>query len=251
MCSQLISRKKRRESEDPADKTTDVQTTSPSTKGKGRIAVILTVVSIVFTAATIIGIILMREFFSDAEKIHRIIGDHYVLGAFIMISVSAVQVIVAFIPGELVEIASGYIFGTIPGTLLVLVGVTIGSVCAMLLSRKFGIKLVRTFYPNEDINSLPILRNKKERNILTFIIFLIPGTPKDMLTYVIGLTDMKIWQYLLLTTFARIPSIISSAAGGNAVGEAKFASSVFIFSLIAICSIIGVLIYKKIKAKKN
>lgn len=220
-------------------------------KKKVNIALMLTLISVLFCVFTVIGFILMKKYFSDAEYIRTIIGDHYVLGAIIMVLVTAIQVVVAFIPGELVEIAAGYIFGTYMGTALVLIGAVLGSVCAILLTRKFGIKLFRVFYPDEDINNLPLLRDKKERNLLTFLLFLIPGTPKDMLTYVIGLTDMKIWQYLLLTTFARIPSIISSAAGGNAVGESKIMAAIYIFAAIAVVSIIGLIIYKNIKNKRK
>lgn len=230
-------------------KTPEVKKTKINNQ-KGLAALILGIVSVVFCAATAVGILFMREYFSDAEYIRELIGENYALGALAMILITALQVVVAFVPGELVEIAAGYIFGVIPGTLLVLTGAVIGSICAILLTRKFGMKLVRTFYPNEDINSLPILRNKKERNTLTFLLYLIPGTPKDMLTYVIGLTDMKIWQYLLLTTFARIPSVISSAAGGDAVGESNFLTALYIFAAIAVVSIIGVVIYRSIKAKK-
>ena len=224
----------------------------PSSKKKRlNAALVLTIVSVLFCIFTVVGFILMRKYFSDAEYIRKIIGNNYALGAFVMVIVTAIQVVVAFIPGELVEIAAGYIFGTYMGTALVLTGAVLGSICAILLTRKFGIKLFRVFYPDEDINSLPLLRDKKERNILTFLLFLIPGTPKDMLTYVIGLTDMKIWMYLLLTTFARIPSIISSAAGGNAVGESKILTAVYIFAAIAVVSIIGLIIYKNIKNKKK
>jgi len=168
-----------------------------------------------------------------------------------MVLITALQVIVAFVPGELVEIGAGLVFGTVVGAILVLVGAIIGSVVAILLTRKFGLKLVKTFFPDTDINSLPLLNNPKERNFLTFVLFLIPGTPKDMLTYVVGLTDMKIWQYILLTTFARIPSIISSTAGGDAFGSSKIMTAIYIFAGIAAVSLIGYVIYQNITKKKS
>jgi uncharacterized membrane protein YdjX (TVP38/TMEM64 family) len=226
--------------------------TAPITekKTKLRAAGVLGIISFLFVAATVVGVILMWEYFSDATAIRDAVGENYLLGALIMILVTAAQVVVAFIPGELVEIAAGLIFGTVPGTLLVLAGAVLGSVVAILLTRKLGLKLFKTFFPDVDPNSLPILNDSKQRNLLTFLLFLIPGTPKDMLTYVIGLTDMKIWQYLLLTTFARIPSIISSTAGGDAFGSSELMTAVYIFASIATVSLVGYVMYGKITKKK-
>ncbi len=223
--------------------------TAPSRKVT--LALILSIFSVLITVCTVVGILLIRKYFADTAQIKAYIDEHYLLGSLIMIAVTAIQVIIAFIPGELVEIAAGFAFGTIPGLILVLVGNIIGSLCAILLTRKFGIRLIKLFYPNEDINSLPILNNPKKRNALTFLLFLIPGTPKDMLTYVIGLTDMKIYQYLLLTTFAKIPSIVSSTAGGHAFGDNKIMLAIYIFAGIAILSIIGLTIYNGMKGKEK
>lgn len=218
---------------------------------KVKVAAIFSAISALFVVATVLGVIFMWEYFSDAEQIREAVGENYVLGAIAMVLITALQVIVAFVPGELVEIGAGLVFGTVVGAILVLIGAIIGSVVAILLTRKFGLKLVKTFFPDTDINSLPLLNNPKERNFLTFVLFLIPGTPKDMLTYVVGLTDMKIWQYILLTTFARIPSIISSTAGGDAFGSSKIMTAIYIFAGIAAVSLIGYVIYQNITKKKS
>lgn len=221
-----------------------------SKRTKIRAATVLSIISALFVVATVIGVILMNEYFADASAIREAVGKNYLLGAVIMIVVTALQVVIAFIPGELVEIAAGYVFGGLWGTVFVLVGAILGSVIAILLTRRFGLKLFYTFFPDTNPNSLPILNNPTQRNTMTFLLFLIPGTPKDMLTYVVGLTDMKIWQYLLLTTFARIPSIVSSTIGGDALGSAKIMTAIYIFAAIAAVSLIGYVIYGKITKNK-
>ena len=215
------------------------------------LALFLSVFSALLAICTAVGVLLINKYFSDKNVIKAFIDEHYFLGCLIMIAVTAIQVIIAFIPGELVEIAAGYAFGTVGGLILVLIGNVLGSVIAILMTKKFGLKLFRKFYPDEDINALPILNKPKRRNILTFLLFLIPGTPKDMLTYVVGLTDMEIWQYLLLTTFAKIPSIVSSTAGGNAFSDNKILLALYIFAGIGILSIIGLTVYNSMKEKKK
>lgn len=225
---------------------TESATPKVSKGTKVQAATILSIVSALFVAATVVGVILMRQYFTDAGPIRALVEQNYLLGALIMILVTALQVVIAFIPGELVEVAAGYVFGGLWGTIYVLIGAILGSVVAILLTRKFGLKLFYTFFPDTDPNSLPILNNPVQRNSLTFLLFLIPGTPKDMLSYVVGLTDMKIWQYLLLTSFARIPSIISSTIAGNELGESRLMVAIYIFAGIAIVSLIGYVIYGRI-----
>lgn len=221
------------------------------TPERKRASVILGVVSAILLVLTVFLIIIFREYLTDTERVRSFIERHYVVGTLIMIGLCAVQVIVALVPGELVEIAAGYAFGAWGGMLVCLVGATIGSILVLLLVRKFGRKFVYTFYPKEKMDSIKWLKNKRRRNSLTFILFLIPGTPKDLLTYAIGLTDMSIPTYILLTTAARFPSLITSTMGGSAVGNQNYTSAVIIFTITAAISIIGLIIYNVIDKKHS
>lgn len=220
---------------------------------KSKASIILSVVSAVFLALTALGVWLMREYLADPEFVREAIGEHYFLGAVAMILICTVQVVVALIPGEVVEIAAGYVFGSWVGSLLCLVGIVLGSCTTILLVRRFGSKLVYAFYPKEKIDALPIIRDPAKRNLLTFILFVIPGTPKDLFTYAIGLTDMSIPLYILLTTAARFPSVILSTLSGSAVGDANYGKAVIFVIITAAVSGIGILVYQvfsKSHAKK-
>jgi uncharacterized membrane protein YdjX (TVP38/TMEM64 family) len=168
-----------------------------------------------------------------------------------MILVTALQVVIAFIPGELVEVAAGYVFGGLWGTVFVLIGAMLGSVIAILLTRKFGLKLFYTFFPDTDPNSLPILNKPAQRNAMTFLLFFIPGTPKDMLTYVLGLTPMKLSTCLFITVVARIPSVITSVIGGSALGEQNYWLAVIVFAVTGLISLCGILYYNRKYGKKT
>ena len=217
---------------------------------KSRASVILSIVSAVFLILTAVGIFLMSQFgkkyLEDPAVLREAIGEHYLLAALVMMLVCAIQVIVALVPGELVEIAAGYIFGGVWGSIICLAGIVLGSCVTILLVRRFGRKFVYAFYPKEKLDALPILNSPKKRNILTFILFLIPGTPKDLFTYAIGLTDMSIPLYILLTTVARYPSVITSTLTGNAAGDKNYIISIIFLAITAAISGIGLLIYNGI-----
>ncbi len=210
---------------------------------KSKASLIISLLSAIFIAATVIIILTMWDYIKDPTLLRERIGDHYFLGAVALILISAVQVIVALVPGEFVEIAAGYVFGSLPGSLLCLAGIVLGSCTTILLVRKFGRKFVYVFYPKEKLDALPILNDPKKRNILTFILFVIPGTPKDLFTYAIGLTDMSIPLYILLTTAARFPSVILSTLSGDAVGTKDYTAAVIFLIVTGIVSGVGLLVY--------
>ena len=218
---------------------------------KSKASLFLSVISAVFLALTVLGIWLMREYLADTVLVLERIGEHYFLGALALVLISAAQVVVALVPGEVVEIAAGYVFGSWIGSFLCLVGIVLGSSTTILLVRRFGARFVYAFYPKEKIDALPIINDPAKRNLLTFILFVIPGTPKDLFTYAIGLTDMSIPLYIALTTVARFPSVILSTVSGNAVGDENYTKAILFVVITAAVSGIGLLIYNMFSKRRN
>ena len=218
---------------------------------KSKASILLGIISTVFLILTALGIWFMRKYLIDPTFVREKIGEHYLLGAIAMVLISAVQVIVALIPGELVEIAAGYCFGSWIGSLLCLIGIVLGSCTTILLVRYFGSRFVYAFYPKEKIDALPIINDPPKRNILTFILFVIPGTPKDLFTYAIGLTDMSVPLYIALTTAARFPSVILSTLSGGALGTKDYTMAINFVIVTAVVSGVGLLIYNGILKKRK
>lgn len=193
----------------------------------------------------------MIRFVSQPDKFRDWVSDKGFLGKLFFIGMVFFQVVIAVIPGEPLEIGAGYAFGAIEGTILTIIGITLGSIVIFWLTRHIGIRFVEIFFPIEKIRNLKFLQNNKKVNFITFLIFFIPGTPKDLISYFIGLTDIKFSTWVLIAAFARIPSIITSTVGGDALGEKKYIGAVIIFVLAAFVSIIGYLIYGFICKRHN
>jgi uncharacterized membrane protein YdjX (TVP38/TMEM64 family) len=188
----------------------------------------------------------MLTFFSEPEKFRSWVDNQGIRSRFIFIGMVAFQIIIAIIPGEPLEIGAGYAFGAVEGSLLCMIGILIGSVCVFLFSRYFGVRVVEAIYPREKIKKLKFLNNPKKLNALVFILFFIPGTPKDLMTYFMGLTPMKLTTWILISSTARIPSIITSTIGGNALGLQDYRFAIIAFIVAVIVSIVGILIHNKI-----
>ncbi len=192
----------------------------------------------------------MIRFIEDPAQYRTWIEGKGILAQISFLAMVFFQVLVAIIPGEPLEICAGYTFGAVEGSLLCMLGIALGSAAIFLLVRSLGVKLVEVFFSVEKIRSMRFLRESQKRNMLTFLIMFIPGTPKDLISYFIGLTDMKLYEWLIISTIARIPSIITSTVGGSALAEKNYKFAVIVFVIAAIISITGIIIYNKIQTKR-
>ena len=164
-------------------------------------------------------------------------------GWLVFLALQILQVFIALIPGELLESVAGFAFGPVWGTVLCYIGIAIASALVFALTRKFGIKLVEVFTTREKLNQLRFLNTDKKRNILIFFVFFIPGTPKDLLTYFVGLTNIPFPTFLAISCVARIPSVVTSTFGGHLLGEENYILAVIVYALTGLVSILGMVGY--------
>lgn len=176
---------------------------------------------------------------------------HPLLAQGAMSVVMALQVVLAFLPGEPVELLCGYLFGTIGGMAVCVIGSMIGSALIFLLVRKLGEKAVLRMFPQEKVEELAFLKHKEKLVGLLFIIFLIPGTPKDILTYCMPLTDIRFSSFLLITGLARIPSIITSTMGASTFRMGKYGIMAAVLGITALLSLGGLWLYRYIFVHKK
>ena len=127
----------------------------------------------------------------------------------------------------------------------------VGSFVIIALTRVFGRKLVGAFIPLEKIENMKFLQDRKKVYFSLFFIFLIPGTPKDVLTYVAGLTGLNMKKFLLITGIARIPSIITSTWCGQELINKNYTLAIIIFASTGILSIVCSVIYNRVSAAKE
>ena len=191
------------------------------------------------------------QFAENPEQFRAWLDSFGVWGRVIFLGMTLLQILIGIIPGEPLEIGAGYAFGVWEGFLLCELGILIGSALIWCFSRYLGIKAVEAFYPREKLNELRFLKDSQKLNITAFILFFIPGTPKDMLTYVLGLTPMKLSTCLFITVVARIPSVITSVIGGSALGEQNYWLAVIVFAVTGLISLCGILYYNRKYGKKT
>ena len=188
----------------------------------------------------------MLQFVSQPDQFREWVDSHGLWGRVAFVGMMMFQVFVAIIPGEPLEIGAGYAFGVLEGTLLCVLATSLSGTLIFLIVKKFGMKFVTLFVSEEKIHSLKFLKNTRRLDLIAFLLFFIPGTPKDVLTYIVGLTPMRLSTWIFITTVARLPSVITSTVGGNALGSQEYLFAVIVFAATAVISGVGVLVYRKI-----
>lgn len=183
------------------------------------------------------------ELASDPKAFRQWLDEQGIFSRIYMAGIIFLQIVVAFIPGEIFEIGAGYAFGFWEGTFLCMMGSMIASGFVMWLVKRYGTRLVYVFFSKEKLDHIHFFHDKQKLSLWTFIAFFIPGTPKDVMTYMIGLTDMKISTFMLLSTIARIPSIITSTFSGSALGSEDYTLAVISFVFTIIISAMGLWFY--------
>lgn len=177
-----------------------------------------------------------------------------VLGVFALIGLQCLQIFLAFLPGEPIEFLAGMCYGTFYGMLLIFAGCFISSAIIFFAVRKFGISFIDTFFDKDKIEKLKsskLFSNSSRLEIVMLILFIIPGTPKDFLIYLAGLLPIKPLRFLLISTFARFPSVITSTIAGNGASNGNISITIIAYSITIVISIIGIFIYRKIMKKHD
>jgi len=172
------------------------------------------------------------------------ISESGLFGMLWLFAIQVAQIFLIFVPGEPIEVLAGMCYGGVGGTLFIMISAAIISTTIFFLVRKFGKKFVYSFCSQERVSKIEnskFFQNPKKIEKILLILFLLPGTPKDFLAYVSGLLPIKPLNYIIISTFARLPSVISSTLAGNSIILGDFKSIFIIY--IATFILVGLIIF--------
>lgn len=193
----------------------------------------------------------LLAFMSDPKEFQLWISSKGIWGPAIFVILNIIQVLLAIIPGGPFEIGAGYAFGILKGSILCDIAMTTGAVLNFLLARKFGMKFVELFSSKEKLSTVKFLQANKKSETLLFIFFLFPGTPKDLISYVAGLSNIKLSLWILINLIGRFPAILLSALSGSALGTKRYEVFFLLIFIICVFYVLGTLIYNRHNKKKE
>jgi uncharacterized membrane protein YdjX (TVP38/TMEM64 family) len=197
------------------------------------LALLAVVISLVAADAPIIRFIV--RLYQDKKFLKETVKSWGWMAPLVFIAIQALQVIISPIPGEITGPVGGALFGTWLGLIYSTIGLTIGTLFCFWVGRKWGEPLVRPWLSEHHWNRMNFVL-EAEGAIICFILYLVPGFPKDILSYLFGISPMPFWLFAVVSTVARIPGTWVSSYFGAHVAEQQYIWAIaFMAIVIALC----------------
>ncbi len=184
-------------------------------------------------------------------EIGSAIEEYGIFAPLIFIGMMALQIVIAFIPGGPMELLGGMLFGSVRGILYSALGVLLGMFLVVLLVKCFGKPVVNFFLSEEQLERFSVLRDEKKLEFWVFILFLIPGIPKDLLTYVVPLTKISTVNFLFLATIARMPALVASVLIGDSLTKGNYVLCIIVCAVAAVLAFAGFRLKSVLMEKKG
>ncbi len=185
--------------------------------------------------------------FRNPETVEQWIAALGTEARLVFLLVQIFQVVVFIVPGEVVQIAGGYLFGIAEGALWSTAGIAVGATVNYWIGRWSGRAFIERFLTEKAAARFTAIATSPRGRLGFFLLFVIPGIPKDVLCYVAGGAAMGFWGFVLISTVGRLPGIIGSAViGGTAAAEQWFVS-VSVFALAVVLFLLGLLFRRRLE----
>lgn len=182
----------------------------------------------------------------NPKAIKAIINSYGKFGIFIFCLMQIMQVVAFFIPGEVFQVAGGYIYGTVYGAIISLIGITLGSSITFFLSSICGKKFIQNLVSKEKFSFADKALKAGSKNYMVFFIYLIPGLPKDIMGYICGVSNIRFKNFITYSTLGRIPAILVSAYFGSKIKKENMFLLVVIGVVMTLLFLLGIFKGEKI-----
>ena len=182
------------------------------------------------------------RFFSSRTRVSAFVSSFGPFAPLAFMGIQFLQVLLAPIPGELTGFIGGFLFGTGLGFIYSTIGLTLGSWVAFLIARRLGFSFVRRFVAKEIMDKFDYLM-EHQGAFFSFIVFIIPGLPKDYFCYLLGLSPMHVLTFLMVSTIGRIPGTLLLSMQGEAVRSEDY-RAFFVVLGLGLLALVLTLIYR-------
>lgn len=186
--------------------------------------------------------------FSTMEAVEAFFEEYKTQSIFVYIGMQIIQIIICVIPGQWLQFAAGYMYGFWLGYLWSLVGALLGTVITYYLAKILGHDAMHLFFGEDKVRDLLKKFNSKKAVIIVFLFYLIPGVPKDLCSYIAGVSEMKLKAFLIVSLIGRTPGMMGSLLIGQQVEVGGYTTAIIIGALAIILFLLGVIFRKKITA---
>ncbi len=186
------------------------------------------------------------ENMSSMENVNAFFERYKAESVFVYVGAQVVQIVICIIPGQWLQFAAGYMYGFWLGFFFSLVGAAAGSVITYYLAKLLGRDAMHLIFGEAKINDFIHKLNSKKAIVVVFLIFLIPGVPKDLCNYAAGISEMKLKPFLIVSLVGRSPGMMGSLLIGRQVEAGNYTGAIIVTVIAVILCVIGIIMRKKL-----
>lgn len=223
-----------------------------SSKNKVKIfrATLIIIILLIFIIATIYFFPLIKNLstIEGQSTFKEKLENSRILGMLSLFGLQVAQIFLIIIPGEPIEVLAGMCYGGVGGLIFITITTAIITSSIIFLVKKFGRRFVYTFCDKKKIKKIENskwFKDTKKLEIIMAILFIMPGTPKDLLVYIAGLLPINPWKFILISMIARFPSVISSTFAGENLLDGNWKICIAIYGITFLISAIIIFIVNK------
>ncbi|MCQ4635871.1 VTT domain-containing protein [Anaerovorax odorimutans] len=219
-----------------------------------RIKIFTTILKLALLLFILVGLPLYIYFFqpeiiermSSLENVNAFFKQYKAQSIFVYIGAQIAQIVICIIPGQWLQFAAGYMYGFWLGFLFSLIGAAIGSVLTYYLAKLLGHDAMHLIFGEQKINEFIHKLNSKKAIVVVFLIFLIPGVPKDLCNYAAGISEMKLKPFLIVSLIGRSPGMMGSLLMGRQIEAGDYTGAIVIAVIAVVLFIVGIAMRKRL-----
>lgn len=186
------------------------------------------------------------EQFESIEDVNAMLHEYKGYSILVYLAAQIIQIIICIIPGQMLQFAAGYTFGFWMGLVLSWIGAALGTVISYYLAKLLGQGILYLIFDEKQLESFIEKLNSKKAIIAVFVIYLIPGLPKDTCSYAAGISNIKLKPFLLISLIGRTPAMAGSLLIGNQVEVGAYTLAIIIGVLAVILFVLGLIFRNRI-----
>lgn len=170
-------------------------------------------------------------------------------GWLLLLAIQYVQIVLAFIPGGPIQIVAGALYGLWGGFAICVTGTLLATATVFYLVSRYGHSVISLFVGEKDFGKYKFLYGENRLERLVLLLFFIPGTPKDALTYLFALTEIPMSRFMLLSTVARVPAMATSLVAGDSIVEGRWSRALVMFIIMTVITAVGYFVQRELRKR--
>ena len=224
-------------------------------KKESRRRVIVSVAKILMLVIIVVGIPLYLWFFhgdwirgfENIDDVVSFLERYETQSIFIYIGLQITQIVISIIPGQVFQMAAGYLYGFWPALLFAMAGAILGTSISFTLAKVLGRDFLHIFFGEEKMSYYIERINSKKMYAIVFFLYLIPGIPKDMVSYAAGVSEIKFKPFVIVSAIGRLPGMVGCLLMGDMMMEENYAGAIVIGFFAVIAFFVCIAFRKKIQ----